>query len=503
MVAATPLSTQIELVSSRRAEGGVFHLIDSLLAVDRPDQAEDLMVAAGARVWSRIDEAVRSYRFGYGRIESWREPRRLDVADHLELTLTAAHPDGFVRERAVTLLADLERPIALPMLVLRASDWVPQVRDRARAACWWYLAQDRPEWTAVLARMAFSMRGRRAGEWLAGLVEARLCDGPIDLLEAVLADPDRTARRAGYTIALDADRLDSPRQLHAARTEEDLVSRVRCAEAVLRSGRRTGDLTGAESLLDSPVPAIRAEALTSYAAVGELSPIPNALLDRARIVRSTAQVAVRRAGGDPASDYRELLAGAACPRPEILAGLGECGGSEDVPALRRWLAHPAPRGRLSAVRALRQLGDAPVDLLWPLLTDPSVKVAKEAANSLVSQAHRIAESDLRALCAPGRPAGLVAAGLRLLRGRDVWTQLAVLLGLLLPESSLEVRALAATPLASWMARSSVYYTRPSPALAAEITGLIDRSEPVIGADRARLLRFSAGLPRRSVEVTES
>ena len=45
--------------------------------------------------------------------------------------LLSMHPNGFVREEAIKALASIDTGRALPYLVVRAADWVPQVRDRA------------------------------------------------------------------------------------------------------------------------------------------------------------------------------------------------------------------------------------------------------------------------------------------------------------------------------------------------------------------------------------
>lgn len=49
----------------------------------------------------------------------------------LVAALLSMHQSGYVRERAVDVLADSPDPLAIPALILRSTDWVPQVRDPA------------------------------------------------------------------------------------------------------------------------------------------------------------------------------------------------------------------------------------------------------------------------------------------------------------------------------------------------------------------------------------
>ncbi len=44
------------------------------------------------------------------------------------------HPNGFKRENAIRRIGMLQDPIAIPNLLIRVNDWVPQVRDAAKEA---------------------------------------------------------------------------------------------------------------------------------------------------------------------------------------------------------------------------------------------------------------------------------------------------------------------------------------------------------------------------------
>jgi len=124
--------------------------------------ATRLLVDAEPRLWLSLDVSLRHVWARVG-------DSVLPVDEPLVLALAACHPDGHEREAAVTRLAGLDHPLVLPVLALRAADWVPQVRDRARSAVETRLGSALA--TLALAPMARALRARRDGRWLADRLE--------------------------------------------------------------------------------------------------------------------------------------------------------------------------------------------------------------------------------------------------------------------------------------------------------------------------------------------
>lgn len=96
-----------------------------------------------ARQWVRTDATMRNWlRIYYrarspewlGSAEDVRALRVLADAEAAVMGLLGAHHSGYVREAAVRRLALVHGGDELPPLLLRANDWVPQVRERAAAA---------------------------------------------------------------------------------------------------------------------------------------------------------------------------------------------------------------------------------------------------------------------------------------------------------------------------------------------------------------------------------
>nr|BFE50551.1 hypothetical protein GCM10017745_39780 [Saccharothrix mutabilis subsp. capreolus] len=219
--------------------GGSFdaahRLASMLLAARHNADVTRLLVEAPLPVWLTLDASARGWN-----APQWTETAARRLASGglglVESALAACHANGHVRQAAVTALG--ARDDVLGLLAVRAVDWVPQVRDRARLVCGRWLVRTPVRAISVLAPAALALRGRREGEWLAEAVETTLRTGPPEALAVALASGDRRLRRLAHTIAVAAGRLDLRELTRTALTDPDLPVRVLCADAALRAAGR-------------------------------------------------------------------------------------------------------------------------------------------------------------------------------------------------------------------------------------------------------------------------
>ncbi|MEV8037448.1 hypothetical protein [Streptomyces sp. NPDC086182] len=495
---AQQLRDATAVVESRRGRNAD-ELAALLLAVDRDGDpglvagTEQFLLRAQPRVWLMLDVATRRT---WPRAPRWSEVavRRLSRGESspLGLTVAAFHPDGHVREAAVAQLAGLHGTLALPVLTLRASDWVPQVRDRARSALERHLAEPSAAVLVAAVALALALGERREGRWLADRVDTVFREGPVESLTGALAVPDRHTRRAAHLTALAAGRFDLAHMLHAAQHDDDLLTRIRCAEAAVRAAAAANTVDLVRPLLSSGTAVIRAEAVHALAREGDITPAVAALTDRNPIVRSVAQAALRRAGSDPAEQYRRLVM-TSFPEPGAIAGLGETGTADDAGLVPSWLDHPRSRGRAETVRTLRRLGAAHPDTLSALLTDSSGAVTRQVAIALRPWASRLDLPLLRELLSASNPQHIRMAAYRLLHERDTWTRLLIDLELVADPSPL-MRGRARGDIAAWLTReAATTYSTPQGRTADTLTRHLRDAEEALGPDQVRLLRFHLGL----------
>lgn len=452
--------------------------------------AVDALGSAEARWWLAADAALREQWWSAPR---WSRSLAAELADGevdvLRLVVAGCHRDGRIREAAVVHLADHPHPAVLAVLALRTVDWVAEVRQRARAAVDAWLSSPRGSLTQ-LAELAFALRGRDQGAWLAERVEGVLRDLPLGSLEPLLAARDRRTRRAAYRAATVGGLLSLSRLATAAMKDDDLPIRTLCALGAVQAATDPAQLRG---LLVSRTALVRAQALQAVTAGGDLAAARAALPDRHPLVRAIAQAALRCSGADPAESYR-LLAAQQPPAPGAIAGLGETGGADDADLVRRWLVHPRARGRVEAVRALRRLGATRSTELVPLLRDESGAVTRQVVATLRHDLGVLDPGMLETLLSAGNAPHVRLAGYRLLTGGDAWRRLATNLRLI-DDPDDRLRGSARADITGWLDRqAATTYHGPSGDRGAELDELIERSREILDEHKVRLLRFHAGLP---------
>jgi hypothetical protein len=457
--------------------------------------AEAFLSDAEPRVWRNLDVATRrSWWTAPASAASARERVSSGQAGLLSLVVASSHPSGHVREAATARLAEFGGPLVVRALAMRSADWVPQVRARARMALRAPLTT--PGGLLAAGPMASALGARFQGRWLAEHVEIGLADlSDIDLAQ-VRRSPDPWLRRLAYTVALEGQRLDIAELLQAAQHDSDLVIRVRCSDAAVRSAAARGDLGQIRPLLASGTAAARMTAVSALARAGDTGVAFAALPDRNPAVREVAQGQVRATGAERVTAYRDMLAAAGdSPDPGIIAGLGETGGASDAELVTPALTHPLPRGRVEAVRALRRLGAVDTDSLVPLLSDWSPSVTRQVALTLRPYVRRLDPVQLQPLLDYAEAGHVRIAAYRVFKSRDVWTR--IQLDLQLYEDADErLRNLARVDLATWLNRdAATTYSMPSGAVKDELEQLVRQRAEALGPKRERFLRFNLGLNR--------
>ncbi|GAA1527025.1 hypothetical protein GCM10009678_05720 [Actinomadura kijaniata] len=467
----------------------VHQLVDAAGDPKAGEAALRALSSARPGAWTRIDDEVRSHSAYRGTGKRWRAvvAAARHGEDPLAVLLAACSHDGREREAALSAPA-MRLPSLLPVLMIRATDWAAPVRRKARAV----LEQVAPD-PGRAAAMALHLRERWRGQDVMDALLGELHDAPEATLHRLRADGDRRVRRLAYRIWLDG-RAGLEEAVAAAMTEPDTVCRrLAVADAVARAVRdaRTDLL---EHLLTSRSAPTRADALTGLVTLGRPERGRAFLADRSAAVRAVAQWAVRRAGGDPAEEYRAALDAGGPRTAALIAGLAECGGRDDARRMPPFLGHERVRVRAEAVRAVRLLG-GPVEQAAELIADPSPRVVREVERALGPSSAVPSPELLWSLLDDGeRPyhVRLAAAG-RLTR-RDTATRVEAVLRLLMSGDAVLWKRGAD----EWdrLARdSTAFYGAVTPPARERLAALITAAGPVLGPRRADWLRLWLGLPR--------
>lgn len=400
-----------------------------------------------------------------------------------QLALALCHWNGRVRQAALESAAD--HPGLLPLVVLRCSDWVPQVREIARRQ----LAQAIDAESALRLLPLILRVGRRGrGDFATALATELLRTAPSESLAPLYADLDRAVRRYAYRHAVDEGRLSPAALARAAVRDTDVVVQRLCAEAALAAmtDDASDDVLG--PLLDARHPQVRAAAVTALRRGGRPERAVGFLADRSGVVRACARYVVRQGGSDPLPWYRERCAEPEGLPPGAVIGLAECGERADAEVLGTLLGHPVAGVRARAVAGLRTLDVTDVGRLRPMLDDPAPAVVREVTAALLPSAGDVPEEDLTERLGAGRPRHVRVAAFRLLDARGGIVRLRAAVAAL-DDPDERIREWARQSVQGWHARGDV----PREAVA-EAGALLDRSAHLFSAYALRLRKWEAGVP---------
>ncbi|MGW1326057.1 hypothetical protein ACWD64_26365 [Streptomyces antibioticus] len=400
-----------------------------------------------------------------------------------QLALALCHRDGRIRGAALARAAGF--PELLPLVVVRCSDWVPQVREEARR-----LLAETLDARTVAGLMPLILRvGRRdRGDFVTGLARALLRAAPDEALARLYAHPRRTVQRFAYRLAVEEGLLSAVELARAAARGADTVVQSLCADAALAA--MTGDDAWddvLEPLLGARGPRARSAGVTALRRAGRAERAAGFLPDRSGMVRACARYVVRQLGGDPRAWYRERCADPADPSlpPGAVLGLAECGERADAVTLWPLLGHPAAGVRARAVAGLRVLDTVDVARLWPLLDDPSPSVVREVTAALLPSAERLPADRLLARLGAGRPPAVRTAALRLLDAYGGVPGLRAAVALL-DDPDVRLAERAERSVRGW--RPTVTVPGGDP----EVTALLTRAADHLGEAALRPLLWEAG-----------
>jgi hypothetical protein len=313
------------------------------------------------------------------------------------LVLLTAHPNGWIRESAVRQVAEFndglgDDDIGLSALIWRLTDWVPQIRDRAKAALRTRLNPGHiPAFARsllLLRRVTLSARAAPA-DLLADIKTLLLTEPGQRALINELGAPERSRRLEACQV-LD-EQAGPPSWLAAEKAAADPSSRIRSYALDWAQRGQGPSPASAEQMtlrfLGDPVTAIRLKALRAMAVTNPIAAqeaLETALLDRTPGMRLVARHYLQRQrdARDFAAFYRQALTQTGAHLPGAIGGLGDSGGPEDWSLLVPCLSLRPRLARL-ALKTMAKLNfPACRPFVLAALVDERVGLRTEARHSL-------------------------------------------------------------------------------------------------------------------------
>jgi HEAT repeat protein len=307
------------------------------------------------------------------------------------LGIASCHTNGYVREAAVRELGKTETGAELPFLLIRANDWVREIRCSARD---FLLKRIRPDyihrlmdWLSLALRL--SKVGRDDHSAILEAVRRLLASSEArEALHKGFGSRDQFVRRFCFQLALNSNETDLLKVLQRAFVERDAQVRkeaVHKLREILPGG-------GSKELLirarNDGFMAVRREALQifseKYADEADQE-FQSALLDTNIAVREVAQYYFQKKGGVDLRAYYSSRLETSNSRQicAVIAGVGETGVVKDSQLVEPFLHNQSLKVRVAALHAIAKLNpDAYLDKFVLALSDASSKVAREAVLAL-------------------------------------------------------------------------------------------------------------------------
>lgn len=375
---------------------------------------------------------------------------------------------GYVRQRAVELLAQADDGRELAFLLIRLNDWVAEVRELARKAVSKRL---RPEYAAHFVRcLPLVHRLRRQGRadhtyLTEQILQFLRSSASRPSLLAAVGSPDRHVRRLAFRLLADMPGDDEVPTLMESLGSDDTVIRLWAAQELRKhlTGEPLRKLLD-RLLVDRFVP-IRREALCGFA---EQFPELNAerlipaLADEHASIREVARFYLRQAGTtDFTMLYRGWLRAGEGGLAGAVAGLAETGTRADAAVLLQYAHHPLPRVRRAAIRGIGRLDPDPSrNIIVNALRDDSPAVRKAAREVILAHMHLITPGELRALFESAKDAHAQLVLLPIVQNLNWWDS-AFLLVMAVGTGEEQVRAKAANGLLRWRRNVGRLSARPT------------------------------------------
>ncbi len=462
-----------------------------------------------------LDEMLRGHYYGMDALPWGRPLESLDLNRFAALgklsvpllAVATCNWNGYVRQSAIEWLGRAQDVRALPFLVLRLNDWVPEVRAAAAAALAAWIRADRAQEFATVLPLVARLEEKKRGSHAVFLASVRTLlarDECRNVLLACVASPDIRVRRFAFGVAMEAPSTELVHLLERALGDPDTSIRLWAAQAV-SSRPPDRSLLGAIQLMehDHLMP-VRREALRWHvrqSGDAREQALEVALLDPHPSMAAEARYYLSESSPrDFAPFYRRALA-VAEGRALVgtLTGLGETGGASDGVLLRPYLSHTSPRVRAAALRAFARITpEAPADLFLAALHDTSSRVSGTARRLFPKGRVLTARPQIMEAYEQGVERHVRVNAFGLLTQVNRWDTLPLLLQALEHPDPHVARA-ATHHLERWFADSSRYYVVPTQAQLSAIHGALDSYGQRLTSDRKRLLLFilkSLGEPSR-------
>jgi len=334
------------------------------------------------------------------RLSSWHQltPEEVsaigvqDQSDVNYLGVCSFHRNGYIREKAVERLAQVQSGREIAFLLIRLNDWLPKIRFLAFRALKQRLQTQYAKHFLESIYLVKHLSTYYTREKFSDFVEEIYARFRHPQSRNVLIDglhaKDPVVRRFCFDFAIRLPNMDHEALLMEVIKQPDAWLRLAACKHICSSFSGQALLRWLDRMKQDVFPPIRQLVLQT---VVDRFPdqaresLKRALLDRHKNIRELARFYLKKTEGiHYPSFYRENLTETdVAALLGAIAGMGETGDNTDAPLIMPFLSHESPRVNRAAVKALAKLDqESSMDVFLQSLLSDKQSVSREARLAL-------------------------------------------------------------------------------------------------------------------------
>lgn len=320
-----------------------------------------------------------------------------------ELLVISEDWNGYAREKAVKKLGDLGNPLAIPKLIVRVNDWVPQVRKTAKESLLLLLTAENAKAFVINLPDLYHLKNCKRGsyeELIEKIISFLIEPNNNQFIKSAIKDENPYLARIAVSLCIEYSLLSEREIVLECLQHSDVIVRNKASHLLANFSGKELEGYLKIAIKDSYMP-IRREALQIYLRVFPkkgLSLAERYIFDKHNSIREISVNYLQKQKKDVQNILKETLLATKQTAPKIrcaISGLAYIGVNNLEKLVSVYADHSFPSVRKVSLQALSKLpNENSKAYLLKGLEDSSPSVAKESSRLFISQKIDISISEL-------------------------------------------------------------------------------------------------------------
>lgn len=308
-----------------------------------------------------------------------------------DLLKMSEHRDGYKRENAVRRLGMLGNPIAIPQLLIRVNDWVPQVRSAAMESLLKLLKNENAHAFIYSLPTLYHLEncGRSDhNQLIASVINWLLKPENVSHIKAAIKNEDPYIARIAVKLCIENDLLDQLSFISTCISHSDVIIRKIASRLLFDLPKESLELLLPKAIQDPFMP-IRREAFKIYIKVFPEQSMEIAfrlLFDKHNAIREIAITELLKNNTDVELIFTDILSSSSQRVLKVrfaILGLAYLNSKKSISIVEKYVNNSLPRVKTASLQALAKLlGENVRPYLLVGLKDKSPHVTKVSSSLL-------------------------------------------------------------------------------------------------------------------------